>query len=232
MKSIREMINLMEGVEAVPGLSEAHVDTCRQTNGAPARDACAMEDTMYEGAAPAVHTFPDSGTAYDATQTGQWYDDATDSPVEVKDGDILVIPDEGVVGLCTTWPVAVTANPGKLHAMKPEFSTPEDIAEVTKLPIEAVQAAFQKAQELGFETVGNIQEDLNNGYDDVKLANGQDFFPNAADGPAVKAVGPSGARQGDNPEQKKMQVAETHKELVYAYRKFLSESAPATQKKN
>lgn len=180
---------------------------------------------IAEGAGSTVHTFPDSESAYDATQTGQWYDDATDSAVEVKNGDILVIPDEGVVGICTTWPVAVTKNSGKLHGMKPEFSTPEGIAEVTELPLEKVQAAFRKAQELGFETVGNIKEDINNGYNTVKNANGQDFFPNGADSPVVKKVGPSGARHGDNPEQKSMQVSEEHKELVYAYRKFLKESS-------
>lgn len=69
-----------------------------------------------------------------------------------------------------------------------------------------------------------MEESFNNGYDDVQYADGTDYFPNGADGPVVKAVGPSGAHHGDNPEQKKMQVAETHKELVYAYRKFLSES--------
>lgn len=348
-----------------------HVASCRQSNPAVARKACAMESIDFANAGSwdlsdlvsafrsgqisnaeyekllaqaiaseddytdwamnqgemgnyspglsesnesTIHTFPDSRDAYDATQTGQWYDDGTDSYVEVKDGDILVIPTEGVVGLCTTWPVAVTQNSGKLHAMKSEYATPEDIAEVTKLPLEAVQAAFRKAQELGFETVNNsrsldeagvgenelaeyrarlqsIQKifldpngkrrqdldnahkeysreykklindmpdahkehirmqnqeiwkndtsttdrlshrspmdeayDLNNGYKDVKVADGQDYFPNGADGSVVKKVGPSGAKQGDNPEQKKMQIEETHKELVYAYRKFLSES--------
>ncbi len=70
-----------------------------------------------------------------------------------------------------------------------------------------------------------MEEDINNGYDDVHYATGGDYFPNGADGPVVKAVGPSGARQGDNPEQKKMQVAETHKELVYSYRDYLKESS-------
>lgn len=69
-----------------------------------------------------------------------------------------------------------------------------------------------------------IDEDLNNGYTDVDYADGDDYFPNGADGSVVRATGPSGARQGDNPEQKKMQVAETHKELVQRYRKFLKES--------
>jgi hypothetical protein len=67
--------------------------------------------------------------------------------------------------------------------------------------------------------------DLNNGYDDINDASGNDYFPSGAVSPVVKATGPSGARHGDNPEQKKMQVAEVHKELVYGYRNFLKESS-------
>ncbi len=70
-----------------------------------------------------------------------------------------------------------------------------------------------------------MEENLQNGYHDVNFASGRDYFPDGADSPVVDAVGPSGARQGDNDEQKKMQVAETHKELVYSYRNFLKESA-------
>jgi hypothetical protein len=66
--------------------------------------------------------------------------------------------------------------------------------------------------------------DLNNGYEDVKYAKGSDYFPTGADSPVTSHTGPSGARQGDNPEQKRMEVAEAHKELVYNYRKFLKES--------
>jgi len=77
----------------------------------------------------------------------------------------------------------------------------------------------------------SMEEDINNGYDDINYASGTDFFPNGADSPVVTAVGPSGARQGDNPEQKKMQVAEVHKELVYGYRNFLKESAKSKSKK-
>ena len=66
--------------------------------------------------------------------------------------------------------------------------------------------------------------DLNNGYDDIKFMKAGDFFPDGADSPIVSSTGASGARQGDNPEQKKIAVAETHKELVYNYRKFLKES--------
>jgi len=77
----------------------------------------------------------------------------------------------------------------------------------------------------------SMEENLNNGYDTEEYASGNDFFPNGADSPVVRAVGPSGARQGDNPEQKRMQVAEVHKELVYGYRNFLKESLQETQKK-
>ena len=69
------------------------------------------------------------------------------------------------------------------------------------------------------------QFNLNNGYDDINFASGKDYFPDGADSPVTDATGPSGARQGDNPEQKKMQVKETHSELVYKYRDFLKESA-------
>lgn len=72
--------------------------------------------------------------------------------------------------------------------------------------------------------------DLQNGYDDVHDASGKDYFPTGADSPVVDKTGASGARQGDNPEQKKMQIAEVHKELVYSYRNFLKESS--NQKKS
>ena len=67
-------------------------------------------------------------------------------------------------------------------------------------------------------------EDLDNGYKNIKKAHGSDYFPDGAESSVVKTVGPSGAKQGDNPEQKKMQVAEVHKELVYGYREYLKES--------
>lgn len=72
--------------------------------------------------------------------------------------------------------------------------------------------------------------DLNNGYYDRHYANKDDYFPDGADSPVVDAVGPSGARQGDNPEQKKMQVNELHREMVYNYRKFLKEGEQVKKK--
>lgn len=92
---------------------------------------------------------------------------------------------------------------------------------------EAEPRQFLKAAKAALKILGApIDEafDLQNGYHDINVANGNDYFPNGADSPVVRATGPSGARQGDNPEQKKMQVAEVHKELVYSYRSFLNES--------
>ena len=80
------------------------------------------------------------------------------------------------------------------------------------------------------ESEEKVEEDLNNGYKGTK-ADGQDYFPDGADGPVVDGAGPSGARQGDNPEQKKLQIAEVHKELVYGYRNYLNESAKVESKK-
>jgi hypothetical protein len=53
----------------------------------------------------AVHQFESSGEAYDATQCDE----------SIKNGDVLVIASEGVIGIADTWPVAVTIAKGELH---------------------------------------------------------------------------------------------------------------------
>jgi len=60
-----------------------------------------------------IHIFGHSGDAYDATQCNE----------DIKNGDILLIPDEQVVGLADTWPVAVTDEAGHLHTLKGSFET-------------------------------------------------------------------------------------------------------------
>lgn len=62
-----------------------------------------MDITTYKGAK--VFVFHDTGEAYDAVQTMD----------EINDGDILLIPDEGVVGIAWTWPIAITKECGELH---------------------------------------------------------------------------------------------------------------------
>jgi hypothetical protein len=55
-----------------------------------------------------VHTFNDTGEAYDACQCDEG----------IKEGDVLLIPSEKVAGVAHTWPCAVTREPGKLHQLK------------------------------------------------------------------------------------------------------------------
>ena len=51
--------------------------------------------------------FESTGDAYDACQCDE----------SVRDGDILLIVSEGVVGIADTWPVAVTEKHGNLHTL-------------------------------------------------------------------------------------------------------------------
>ena len=52
-----------------------------------------------------IHTLPDTGVAYDLTQSSD----------DIKMGDVLIIESERVVGLADTWPFAVTEAYGQLH---------------------------------------------------------------------------------------------------------------------
>lgn len=65
-----------------------------------------------------THYFNTTADAYDACMTGENF--RTGDKVET--GDILIIESERVIGLCDTWPVAVTPDCGKLHAVKPGFT--------------------------------------------------------------------------------------------------------------
>ena len=56
----------------------------------------------------AQHTFDSTSGAYDATQC----DDT------IRNGDILLVESERVVGLAATWPVAVTVEHGSLHTLR------------------------------------------------------------------------------------------------------------------
>ena len=58
----------------------------------------------------AAHYFSNTNEAYDACQIGE-----TDGGVRVEMGDILIIHSELVVGVCDTWPIAVTPVHGALH---------------------------------------------------------------------------------------------------------------------
>ena len=66
-----------------------------------------------------LHAFASTGNAYDACQTDE----------TIKTGDTLIILDESVIGIAYTWPIAVTAASGALHALDmPANTTLEEIA--------------------------------------------------------------------------------------------------------
>jgi len=195
--------------ESVPA-----VDSCQQGNPADAVVACAMGENV-------------SDLIYD--QQYSRFSDLMNSFVEPQEAfDVLSreMAEQGIEG---------EEHDAIMQRLESDFFPDDSAFDMANGPddfsddAEALASAGHGSDEDYGEFP--MDEDIKNGYDDVNFANGSDFFPNGADSPVVRAVGPSGARQGDNPEQKKMQVAEVHKELVYGYRNFLKEEAQATQKK-
>jgi hypothetical protein len=72
------------------------------------RQALIDERKHWPRWAARVHTFDDSGDAYNRSQT----DD------EVKNGDVFHIPEEGITGyMHKAWPTAVTQNKGNFHGL-------------------------------------------------------------------------------------------------------------------
>lgn len=62
---------------------------------------------------PQVHTFSTTGVAYDASQVLD----------HIRNGDVLSVPDEMVVGiLIEAWPCAVTDQHGQFHTLGPDIS--------------------------------------------------------------------------------------------------------------
>ncbi len=84
-----------------------------------------------------VHLFNSTGEAYDATQCSE----------EVRDGHILLIPSEQVVGLAHTWPVAITKSFGKLHT----FANNQRSVALQPFMPQQLNNAMDLAQALGYE---------------------------------------------------------------------------------
>lgn len=83
-----------------------------------------------------IHLFESTGEAYDACQCDE----------DIKDGDVLVIESERVVGVADTWPFAVTVAHGNLHVLKDG---------IEKLEKEALNVgredAIKYARDFGYE---------------------------------------------------------------------------------
>ncbi len=89
-----------------------------------------------------IHAFASTGNAYDAVQTDE----------TIAAGDTLLILEEGVVGVAMTWPFAITAEVGKLHAVC-EPGAGETLGQIEKaldVPDGSIARACRLARTLGF----------------------------------------------------------------------------------
>ncbi|MBL1115374.1 hypothetical protein JK364_23675 [Streptomyces sp. 110] len=65
---------------------------------------------------PRVHSFASTMEAYNATQCYE----------EIRDGDVLLIESEKVIGIASTWPFALTESFGELHVTTANPRTNQD----------------------------------------------------------------------------------------------------------
>ena len=79
-----------------------------------------------------IWRFDDTVEAYSACQCDE----------NIKTGDVLVIPSEGVVGIADTWPFAITEQQGHLHGLK---ITPREFFVKHGLNLEALACAEEVA---------------------------------------------------------------------------------------
>jgi hypothetical protein len=91
-----------------------------------------------------THYFDSTGDAYDACMIGE-HPETGDA---VENGDILIIESERVIGLCDTWPVAVTVEHGELHQLKAGFSPESYFIERPGFPMQQVRHAKALAASL------------------------------------------------------------------------------------
>lgn len=88
-----------------------------------------------------IHVFETTGNAYDGVQTDE----------RIATGDLLLVLDEGVVGIAMTWPFAVTAQTGRLHQVDlQQKDLLTDLAASLGVDPAAISRAAALARQLGF----------------------------------------------------------------------------------
>lgn len=71
--------------------------------------------------------------------------------------------------------------------------------------------------------VPEVEEDLQNGYDDKRYADGNDFFPQGSHQSPSDDLGPTASGYGDNAMKNKMRSKETdavYESMKQSYRRF------------
>ena len=157
-------------------------------------------------------------------EEGHWWKDPEDDPEEVPqvvlDSAVNIIDHYMEQGLDLESALKKWASD-----LQSDGTNSENLGRLMHEVKTAIEQRDMTGDPLDQDDLAPMEEDIQNGYNDRHAAQATDYFPNGSDGPIATATGPSGAKTGDNPEQKKMQVAETHKELVYKYRNYLKESS-------
>ncbi len=239
-KGTKQLSSAMKHNEDVE-MEESHVSKGQMSNPAPAVDILGMEEGMYDPGFEESGDYTDwsmrqgemgsAAKGLDPTADNpnieraiEMYRNYTDSFVDPQEAFDLVLRNFDEEGLDAQEIDEIAAELAKLEYGDPR----EDDPDYTDWSMRQGEMGLEEDDSIDSEeeTEETVEEDLQNGYDDQHYADGQDYFPNGADGPVVRSVGPSGARHGDNPEQKymKTEIEEVHKELVYGYRSFLKES--------
>lgn len=233
MRSIREMINLMEGVMAVPGVGldeKSKSEKQARFMAAAAHDPAFAKRTGMDSSVAKEFNKADTGTEqlskamqhkesagmYENVETSQWisrFNDLINSYVDPQEALDVIARELDEYG------VEADEIDHIMQAVTHDFEQQyqDDRTEDEKHSAEMPPDDYYDHE---------VEEafDLNNGYDDINDASGDDYFPDGFDSPVVRDIG-GNAKQGDNPEQKRVAVAEVHKELVYSYRNFLQESS-------
>jgi hypothetical protein len=91
------------------------------------------------------HTFDSTSDAYDAVQCDE----------TIRNGDVLVIENERVIGLAWTWPVAVTVEHGALHTVN---GNGVSVIKDATWTVEQIKAAIAAADERGLKVADWARE--------------------------------------------------------------------------
>lgn len=94
-----------------------------------------------------IHTFDTSGEAYDHSMIGTYYNGA--ASVEVKRGDVILVPSEKVAGVVDTWPIAASKECGALHYLR-DGLTIYDVKDLDEEVVEGYLKALEYANHLGW----------------------------------------------------------------------------------